>query len=73
MSVQQEKATRAFQLIDEAQKGVVVLEDLQRIAADLDQELTEEELVEMIQFVDKSSDGLLTPRHFFKIARKVNL
>jgi Ca2+-binding EF-hand superfamily protein len=72
-SIQQEKSLKAFELIDEAQKGVVVLEDLQRVATDLGEDFTQEELIEMIQFVDRSADGLLTPKHFFKIARKVNL
>ena len=72
-SIQQDKSKRAFQLIDEAHKGIVVVEDLQRVATDLGEDFTQEELIEMIQFVDKSADGLLTPAHFFKIARKVNL
>jgi Ca2+-binding EF-hand superfamily protein len=72
-SIQQEKSLNAFELIDEARKGVVVLEDLQRVATDLGEDFTQEDLIEMIQFVDRSADGLLTPKHFFKIARKVNL
>lgn len=74
-SIQLEKSSRAFQLIDDAEKGVVVLEDLQRVCLELGENLTESELTEMIEFADNSTskDGLLSPDHFFRIARKVNL
>jgi len=74
-TIQLEKSNRAFRLMDEAQKGVVVLEDLQRVCIELGEEMTEEELIEMIEFVDSSmtNDGLLSPQHFFRIAHKVNL
>jgi Ca2+-binding EF-hand superfamily protein len=71
--IQMEKAHQAFELIDQVQKGVVVLEDLQRVAQELGEELTEEELTEMIELVDRSGDGLLRPKDFVRIARKVNL
>ena len=72
-TMQLEKANKAFQLMDEAQKGVVVIEDLQRVCIELGEDLTEEELVEMIEFVDSTGEGLLSPEHFFRIAHKVNL
>lgn len=73
MTLQKEKSDRAFSLMDGGGKGVVVIEDLQRIAADLGEDLSEEELQEMMDFVDSSGEGLLSPKHFFKIARQVNL
>jgi calcium-binding protein CML len=74
MTIQKEKAHKAFSLIDEAGKGVVVLEDLQRVARDLGEEWTDEELTEMIEFADrKSGEGFITKKHFFKLARRVNL
>lgn len=74
MTIQKEKADKAFSLIDEAGKGVVLLEDLQRVTRDLGEEWTDEELAEMIEFADsKSGEGFITPKHFFKLARKVNL
>ena len=72
-TMQLEKANKAFQLMDEAQKGVVVIEDLQRVCIELGEDLTEEELVEMIEFADSTGEGLLSPEHFFRIAHKVNL
>lgn len=72
-SIQIEKSNRAFELIDEAKKGVVVFEDLQRICIELGEEMSEEELMEMIEFADSSGEGLLSRKHFFRIARKTNL
>lgn len=71
--IQIEKAQKAFNLFDKDHKGVVVLEDLQRVAQDLGEDLTNDELTEMIDLVDKSGDGLLSPKDFAKIAKKVNL
>mmetsp|Transcript_9845 Transcript_9845/g.17982 ORF Transcript_9845/g.17982 Transcript_9845/m.17982 type:complete len:183 (+) Transcript_9845:75-623(+) len=72
-TIQHSRAQKAFGLMDEAQKGVVVLEDLERVATDLGENLTTEEITEMIDYIDRSGEGLLTLSHFFKIARKVNL
>lgn len=72
-SIQLTKSNRAFQLIDEANKGVVVFEDLQRVCLELGELTTEEELIEMIEFADSSGDGLLNTKHFFRISSKVNL
>jgi calcium-binding protein CML len=71
--IQIEKARKAFELIDRDQKGLVVLEDLQRVAQELGEDFSEEELNEMVELVDRSGDGLLRPKDFVRIARKVNL
>mmetsp|Transcript_19177 Transcript_19177/g.53427 ORF Transcript_19177/g.53427 Transcript_19177/m.53427 type:complete len:82 (+) Transcript_19177:428-673(+) len=72
-SIQLEKSSRAFRLMDEAKKGVVVFEDLQRVCAELGEEITDGELIEMIEFSDPSGEGLLRPRDFFRIVHDVNL
>lgn len=72
-TIQKEKSDKAFQLMDGGDKGIVVIEDLQRVAADLGEDISEEELQEMIEFVDPSGEGLLTHKHFFKIARQTRL
>lgn len=73
--IQLEKSNRAFQLIDGGKKGVVVIDDLRRICDELQESITEDELIEMIEFADTaaSKDGILTPDDFFRIANKVNL
>lgn len=71
--LQAEKAFQAFELMDKDGKGVVVVEDLERVAQDLGEEMTREELEELIEFADRSGDGLLTSQDFVRLARKVNL
>eukprot|EP00977_Amphora_coffeiformis_P023128 scaffold12232_cov149-Amphora_coffeaeformis.AAC.2 len=69
-----QKAERAFGLLDEAGKGVVVFEDLRRVANEfLEEEVTDEDLVEMIQVIDQSGDGILTKEDFHRLANTVNL
>lgn len=72
-SIQMDMSNRAFELMDEAKKGLVVFEDLQRVCLELEEDMTEDELIEMIEFADSSGDGLLNPKRFFRIAQKTNL
>jgi hypothetical protein len=83
LHVQTESAIRVFELLDVDRKGVVVLEDLQRVAPDILGEGTgnsngkdswkEEDLVQMVAQVDRSGDGLLTKDDMIRIARAVGL
>lgn len=71
----QQRAERAFHLLDEAGKGVVVVEDLRRVVADIlhEEELSDQDLHEMVDEMDQSGDGLLTKDDFYRLAVKVNL
>lgn len=69
-----QKAEHAFRLLDQAGKGVVVFEDLRRVANDLlDEKVTDEDLEEMIREIDKSDDGILTKEDFYRLANQINL
>ncbi|GKY92686.1 hypothetical protein MPSEU_000238700 [Mayamaea pseudoterrestris] len=68
---QTQRAHRVFRLLDTADKGVVIVEDLQRVCQELDQNLEEDELDEMIN--QYAQDGLLTKDDLVKIARQVGL
>jgi len=73
---QTKRALRAFELLDEAGKGCVVVEDLQRVANEIlgeDGQTTEDDLIEMIQQFDQSGDGVLSKDDFIRIARQVGL
>lgn len=71
---QQQRAQQVFSLLDEAGKGVVVLHDLQRVAQEmLEEDVSEENLEEMIREFDQSGDGLLYPKDILRIARLVGL
>jgi Ca2+-binding EF-hand superfamily protein len=70
----QEKAQKVFSILDEAKKGCIVAQDLQRASNELgDQKLTEEEIGEMIEFVTGDPDGILTFDHLLDVAKQVNL
>jgi Ca2+-binding EF-hand superfamily protein len=71
---QQQKAERVFELLDEAGKGVVVVQDLERVAAEImGEDITAEELAEMIQEIDRSGDGLLVIGDIIRLAGLVGL
>jgi Ca2+-binding EF-hand superfamily protein len=68
------KAERAFTLLDEAKKDFVVVEDLQRVASEMPgEDVTPEELEEMVQEFDQSGAGILTKDDLIRIARDVGL
>lgn len=72
----QEKAKRAFQILDAAGKGVIVWQDLQLVASeffDADDAITDDDLQEMMREVDPSGDGILTLDDFYKLAIRINL
>ena len=76
---QQQVADKVFGLIDIHGKGVIVLEDLHRVVAELgdqdstDDALGEEELQEMLEAVDTSGEGLLGKEDFYRLVRMINL
>ena len=71
---QQHKAERVFRLLDGTGKGVVVLEDLQRLAAEMiGEDLSDEDLTEMVTEIDQSGDGILTLDDFIRLAALVDL
>jgi Ca2+-binding EF-hand superfamily protein len=71
---QQQRANQVFTLLDEAGKGVVVVQDLQRVVQELfEEEVNDEDLEEMIREFDQSGDGLLYPDDILRIARLVGL
>lgn len=71
--VQRAKALRAFHLFDKDGKGVVCLEDLQRVAIELEEEMTERELIEMLDDADKEGQGFLSEEDFLSVAESLNL
>jgi calcium-binding protein CML len=70
---QMEQAHQCFQLLDQNDKGVVVLEDLEHVARELGEEWTRDELEEMINVVDRNGHGLLDASDFVRIAKRINL
>lgn len=73
MIVQREKALKAFGLFDKDGKGLLCLEDLQRVAQELGESMTDEQLQEMLDEVDGSGEGFVDQEDFLRLARTVNL
>jgi hypothetical protein len=81
LHIQTKKAELIFSMLDIDQKGVVVLQDIQRAIHDvLDDNdtrnnLSYDDIVEMIEMFDENGtkDGLLYLNDLIKIARTVNL
>jgi Ca2+-binding EF-hand superfamily protein len=72
--VQVFKAKRVFELLDQAGKGCVILEDLQREATEmLAEDTQDDELIAMLNEFDQSGDGILSLDDFIKIAKVCNL
>ncbi|CAB9528559.1 Calcium binding protein [Seminavis robusta] len=70
---QRQQAMRAFDLFDEHGKGVVIREDVERVAASLGESLDETEVDEMVNLIDTSGEGLLDPSAFVRLAKSVGL
>ncbi|KAH7136005.1 hypothetical protein B0J11DRAFT_176807 [Dendryphion nanum] len=62
-----EEIIRAFELFDDGGKGRITLQDLQRVARELGENLQEEEMVAMIEEFDMDSDGAISREEFINI------
>merc|ERR1711879_577467 len=61
---------KVFALFDEDQTGKISFRNLKRIAQELGENLTDEELQEMIEEADRDGDGLINPDEFYRVMRK---
>ncbi|CAB4062522.1 CETN1 [Lepeophtheirus salmonis] len=64
---------KAFKLFDEDDSGKITLKNLKKISAELGENMTDEELREMIDEADRDGDGEVNQDEFFKIMKKANL
>ncbi|KAF1946051.1 EF-hand [Clathrospora elynae] len=63
----QEEILRAFELFDEGGKGRITLQDLTRVARELGEALTHDELVAMIEEFDMDNDNAISQEEFINI------
>ncbi len=68
-----EEILKAFRLFDDDQTGKISFKNLKRVAVDLGETLTDEELREMIQEADKDEDGEVNQEEFLRIMKKTCL
>nr|XP_024217779.1 caltractin-like [Halyomorpha halys] len=62
---------RAFQLMDKEEKGFISIDDLRRVAKDIGEIISEEEMQEMIDEADSSNTGHVSKEDFLNFMNKV--
>uniref|UniRef100_A0A1W7RAW0 Calglandulin n=1 Tax=Hadrurus spadix TaxID=141984 RepID=A0A1W7RAW0_9SCOR len=68
-----EEILKAFQLFDIDNTGKISFDNLKSVAKELGENLTDEELQEMITEADKDGDGLVNQEEFLHIMKKTSL
>merc|ERR1719261_1828833 len=68
-----EEIRKAFELFDEDKRGKISFRNLKRIARDLGERLSDEELRGMIDEFDKDQDGEINEEEFISIMKQTSL
>ena len=64
---------KAFKLFDDDGSGKISFKNLKRVARELGETMTDEELQEMIEEADRDGDGEIGEDDFIRIMKKSNL
>ena len=68
-----EEMMKAFRLFDDDETGKISFHNLRRVAKELGENMTDEEIQEMIDEADRDGDGEINEDEFMRIMRKTNL
>ncbi|MBN3305617.1 centrin-2 [Amia ocellicauda] len=68
-----EEILKAFRLFDDDETGKISFRNLKRVAKELGENLTDEELQEMIEEADRDGDGEVSEQEFLRIMKKTSL
>ncbi|KAM7319427.1 hypothetical protein ACRRTK_021110 [Alexandromys fortis] len=68
-----EEILKAFKLFDDDETGKISFKNLKRVAKELGENLTDEELQEMIDEADGDGDGEVNEQEFLRIMKKTSL
>ncbi|XP_034453420.1 caltractin [Hippoglossus hippoglossus] len=68
-----EEILKAFRLFDDDETGKISFKNLKRVAKELGENLTDEELREMIDEADRDGDGEVNQQEFLRIMKKTCL
>mmetsp|Transcript_29443 Transcript_29443/g.26015 ORF Transcript_29443/g.26015 Transcript_29443/m.26015 type:complete len:166 (-) Transcript_29443:63-560(-) len=64
---------KAFRLFDEDETGNVSFKNLKRVAKELGENMSDDEIQEMIDEADRDGDGVINEEEFVRIMKKTNL
>ena len=65
-----DESLKSFRLFDDDETGTISLKNLRRVAKELGENMTEEELQDMIDQADRDGDGEINPDEFYRIMKK---
>mmetsp|Transcript_41620 Transcript_41620/g.50638 ORF Transcript_41620/g.50638 Transcript_41620/m.50638 type:complete len:170 (-) Transcript_41620:894-1403(-) len=68
-----EEVLKAFRLFDDDETGKISFRNLKRVAKELGETMTDEELQEMIDEADRDGDGEINQDEFLRIMKKTSL
>jgi centrin-1 len=68
-----EEILKAFRLFDDDETGKISFNNLRRVAKELGENMTDEELQEMIDEADRDGDGEINEDEFLRIMKKTSL
>ncbi|XP_014210477.1 caltractin [Copidosoma floridanum] len=68
-----DEVLKAFRLFDDDNTGKITFKNLKRVAKELGENLTDEELQEMIDEADRDGDGEISQEEFLRIMKKTCL
>ena len=68
-----EEILKAFKLFDDDETGKISFRNLKRVAKELGENMTDEELAEMIEEADRDGDGEINEEEFLRIMKKTSL
>lgn len=68
-----EEILKAFKLFDDDNTGRITFKNLKRVAKELGESLTDEEIQEMIDEADRNGDGEVDEEEFYRIMKKTSL
>jgi len=65
-----EEIMKVFALFDDDNTGCISFKNLKRVATELGENLTDDELQEMIDEADRDGDGVINDEEFYRVMRK---
>ncbi|NWX03044.1 CETN2 protein, partial [Caloenas nicobarica] len=68
-----EEILKAFKLFDDDETGKISFKNLKRVAKELGENITDEELKDMINEADRDGDGEVNEQEFLRIMKKTSL